>query len=196
MTLNRLIRSAIGSFPCNLSFEILEGWSNLIAFHLFFIEFVLKLKRHSIVSVLSLLKLNSCLMDLSQNIEIFVLVHGGLSCFIEKNVIFLPQFFDFALEHSIRIYKCIISIFSLIDSHLKLFLNLLVRSHLFLQPCILSLSFFLLLIILILLILWILLVLVLIFIVFNHIKLMLWSLIMQRLQNHIRHLWLVLFSFD
>lgn len=100
------------------------------------------------------------------------------------------------MEHSVGVNKCIISIFSLIDSHLKLFLNLLVRGHLLLQPGILSLSLLFLLIILILLILRIILILIFILIMVNNIKLMFWSLIVQCLQNHIGKFWLVLFSFN
>ena len=86
-----LIGSTISCFSSNLPFKILEGWSDFVAFHLFLIKLVLKFKRHSIISVLCLLELNSGLMDLSQNIEIFVLVHRGLPCLIKKDVIFLPE---------------------------------------------------------------------------------------------------------
>ena len=139
MSFYRLIRSTVSCFSGHFFFEILESKSNLVTLGLFFIQFILKLQGHSVVSILSLLEFNSCLMNLSQDIQILVLIHWGLPCFVKKDVIFLSQLLDFALEHTIGVYKWIISIFGFVDSHLQFFLNFLVWAHLFLEPCILSL---------------------------------------------------------
>ena len=130
MGLDGLVGSTVSSFSSDLSFEVLESRSNLVAFWLLFIEFILKFKWHSVVSVLGLLKFDSCLMNLSQNVQILMFIHRGFSSLIEENVIFLPELFDFALEHSVCINEGIVCIFGLIDGHLKFFFNFLVRTHL------------------------------------------------------------------
>ena len=158
MSFDGLVRSAVSGFSGDLSFQVLECRPDLIALGLFFIEFVLKLKRHSVVSVLGLLELYSGLVNLRQNVEVFMLIHGGLSCFVDKNVIFLPQLFDFSLEHSVGIDEGIISVFGLVDSHLELLFNLFVRTHLFFKPSVLGLLFLFFLILLVLLVLGILLI--------------------------------------
>ncbi len=143
MALDWLVWSAVSGLSGNFSFQVLEGRSDFVAFGLFLIEFVLKFKGHSVVSVLSLLKLHSGLVDLGQDVQILMFIHWSLSCLIEKNVIFFPEFFDFALEHSVGVDQSIVSVFGFIDGHLKFFLDFFVWTHLFLHSCVLGLFLFL-----------------------------------------------------
>ena len=119
-----LFRSTIGCFLCNLSFELLESTSDVIALRLFLSEFILKFERHFIVSVLCFLKFDSGLVNLSQNVEILVFIHGSFISFIDEDMIFLSHFFYFWLHHSVVIIESIISIFSLADGQLKLLFDL------------------------------------------------------------------------
>ena len=113
---NGLFRSAIGGFLSNFSFQFLESTPNIVAFGLLFSQFILELERHFVVAVLGLLKLDSSLMNLSQNVEIFMLIHGCFVGFVDENMIFVSDFFDFGLHHSVVVVKTIICIFCLADS--------------------------------------------------------------------------------
>ena len=113
-----LIRTRVGGFLGNFFLQILESWSNIITFGLLFIKFGLQLEWHPIVTILGLLELHSCLMDLCQNIEILMLVHGTFSCPIEDYVVLFSHLFDLGLQFLVLIYDTIICIFSLSNCHL------------------------------------------------------------------------------
>lgn len=91
MGLDGLIGPTIGGLSSHFLFEILKGRPNFITLHLFFIKFILQLQRHTIVPVLGLLELDSSLVDLGEDVEVFVLVHGGLSGFVQEDVVALPM---------------------------------------------------------------------------------------------------------
>lgn len=103
LLLDRLLRSTIGCLFSDFPLKLLKGSSNIITFRLLLIEFVLKLERHLIVSILSLLQLNSSLMDLGKNVEVFVFIHGCLVSLIDEYVIFVSHLFDFGLHHAVMI---------------------------------------------------------------------------------------------
>lgn len=127
----RLFRTTIGRLLSYLSFKFLECSPNIIAFRLFLVQFILKLKRHFVVSILSLLQLDSSLMYLSKNIKVFMFVHRCFVSLINKDVIFVSHFFDFCLHHSVMIIKSLVSIFSLTDSQLQLLFDLFLNRKYF-----------------------------------------------------------------
>jgi hypothetical protein len=55
-------------------------------------------------------------MHLGQNVKIFVLIHRSFISFVDEDVVFVSDFFDFRLHHSVVIIKAVISIFSFADS--------------------------------------------------------------------------------
>jgi hypothetical protein len=66
-------------------------------------------------------------MNLGQNIQIFVLVHRSLTCFVEQNVILLSELLYLTLKHAVVVYQSVICIFGLADCHLKFFLYLFLK---------------------------------------------------------------------
>ena len=64
MLFYRLLRPTICSLFGNFSLEFLKSTTNVIAFRLFLVELVLKLEGHFVITILCLLKLNSCLVYL------------------------------------------------------------------------------------------------------------------------------------
>lgn len=68
MLLDWLVRAAIGCLACHFSLELLEGLSDLIALSLLLTELLLEIQRHSVVSVLGGLQINTSLMYLSESV--------------------------------------------------------------------------------------------------------------------------------
>lgn len=128
---NRLFWTTVCCLLSYLSFKFLECSPNIIAFRLLLVEFILKLKRHFVVSILSLLQLYSSLMHLSKNIKVLMFVHRCFVSLINKYVIFISHFFDFCLHHSVMIIKPLISIFGLTDSQLQLLFDLFLNKTYF-----------------------------------------------------------------
>ena len=89
-----------------------------------FIQFILKFKRHLVISILSLLQLHSSLMNLCKDIKIFMLVHWSLVCLVYVDVVFLSHFFYLGLHHSIVVIESFVGIFSLANRQLKFFFYL------------------------------------------------------------------------
>ena len=94
MLLNGKLRATVGSFLGHFSLELLESSADVIALGLLLGEFILKFKRHFIITILGLLKLNPGLVNLSEDIEIFVFVHGCLIRFVDEDAIFISNLFD------------------------------------------------------------------------------------------------------
>lgn len=101
-------------------------------------------------------------------------------------MIFLSEFLDFPLEHSVCVNQGIISVFGFVDSHLKLFLDLFVGTHLFFDSGILGFFFLLFIIVIVFFLLRVLLILFFIFLMFGNILLAFVLVIMQRLEDHVR----------
>lgn len=94
MLLNGELGATVGCLLGHFPLEFLESCANVIALGLLLGEFVLEFKRHFVITVLGLLKLNPGLVNLSEDIEIFVFVHGCLIRFVDEDAIFISNLFD------------------------------------------------------------------------------------------------------
>ncbi len=112
-------------------------------------------------------------------------VHWGFSCLVQKDVILLPQFLNFSLEHSVCVNQSIVSVFGFVDGHLKLLLNLLVGTHLLLHSGILRLFLLLFFIFIIFFLLGIFLILLFVVLVFRNLLLAFVLFIVHRFQDHV-----------
>lgn len=116
MLLNREFRSTVGGFLCYFPFELLKSSTNVVAFRLLLCQFILKLKRHLVVSILSFLELHPGLMDLCQDIEVLMFIHRCFIGLVDKDVVLVSDLFDFGLHHAVVVEQTVIGVFGLTDS--------------------------------------------------------------------------------
>ena len=63
-------------------------------------------------------------MDLGQDVEVLVLIHGGLVCLIDENVVLFAHFLDLGLHHPVVVIQPIVCVLGLADGQLQLLLYL------------------------------------------------------------------------
>ena len=105
---------------------------------------------HFVISVLSLFQIKSDLMNMSQSVEIFMLVHSHLISSIDHNLIFIFEIFDFFLQFQVIFHKFIMLSLSFSYSYLELLFDFSIGNlgffwSLFLSKIFLIIRFFLLL---------------------------------------------------
>lgn len=62
-------------------------------------------------------------MDLSQDVEVFVLIHGSFVGLVDVDVIFLPDVLDLGLHHAIMVIEAVVRVLGLANSQHKFFLD-------------------------------------------------------------------------
>jgi hypothetical protein len=67
------------------------------------------------------LKLHPGLVDLSEDVHVFVLVHGGFSDFVEDDAMLFSQLFDLVLQFDILVVDVLECIFGLEYGYIQLF---------------------------------------------------------------------------
>ena len=116
--LDGLFGATVGGLFGNFPLKLLEGTADVVALGLFLSKFVLKFKGHLVVPILGLLKFDPGLMDLGQDVEVFVFIHGGFICLVDENVVLLAHFLDLGLHHAVVIVQSIVGVLGLADCQL------------------------------------------------------------------------------